>query len=243
MTGLRRVRSLAYGAYAWACVLAIGAPGWIALALIPDPRARWRLMRLVSRLLCLVTGTGFEVEGRLPETVRPYVIVANHGSFIDGLAIILASPQPVVFAASSVFARRPIAGIFLRRLGCEFVGRRGAERPSLVIGRLGTVLERGDSLAVFPEGSITTLPGVRRFRAGAFVVAAEHLRPVVPIGIQGAAEIAPPGSRLPRRGTIRVVIGRPIQPLGDRPGAVADLANEARSAVAAMTGLPLASRF
>ena len=91
------------------------------------------------------------VSGELPAS-GPFVIVANHASFIDGLVLAGCLKDPVCFAVSAKFSGNPIAGRFLRRIGAEFVS---PDRPRTrsQSRRLTAVLTAGRSLAVWPEGS------------------------------------------------------------------------------------------
>ena len=69
-------------------------------------------------------------------------------------------------------------------------------------------------LVVFPEGSLSGAVGVRPFHLGAFDAAVEGGARIVPVGIRGTRQVLAPGSRWPRRGAIRVVVGEPISPSG-----------------------------
>jgi 1-acyl-sn-glycerol-3-phosphate acyltransferase len=64
----------------------------------------------------------------------------------------------------------------------------------------------------FPEGTFTRTPGLLPFHMGAFVAAAEAGVPVVPIALRGTRSILRSGSWFPRRGSISIQIGRPIEP-------------------------------
>jgi 1-acyl-sn-glycerol-3-phosphate acyltransferase len=192
-------------------------------------------------VLCAAAGVRVRVRGDAPEPARPFVLVANHDSFVDAMTIILSLPEPVVFVAGSALHGQRIAGPFLRRLGCVFVGGR-TERTNAVLARLAAELEAGRSLAIFPEGSLAREAGLRRFRSGAFVVAAMANRPIVPMAISGTRTIVAPGTRATRRGEIDVAIGSPIYPSGSDRSAAAELRAAARAAIEGLLDATVTSR-
>lgn len=159
-------------------------------------------------------------------------------SFVDALALILISPAPVVFVASTDLEARRIIGIFLRRLGCTFVDRSRAVGSTAAVEGLANLLRRGHRLVIFPEGSISPGPGMRAFHLGAFAAAASAGCPVVPVGIRGSRDAVPPGTYLAHRGRVTVTVGLPIAPTGTDLGAQVELRDSARQAVAELSGEP-----
>ncbi len=226
-----------FALYAWMAVGLIGAPLWVVMALPLPLGVRWWLTRGAARMLRAATGIELEVEGELPSD-GPAVIVSNHPSFIDGLVLLLVLATPAVFVASTDLERQPIAGSFLRRLGCTFVTRDQADRTAGAVAQIVAVLRGGQRLVVFPEGSITRAPGLRPFHLGAFAAAAGAGCPVIPFGIHGTRDVLRPGTLLPRRGAIRVRIGEAIFPAGNDFRAQVELRDRARRAVAELSGEP-----
>ncbi len=236
----RLVRSFgdgAFGAYCWVVVVVVGGPLWLAVHLPLPLRARWALTRAAARTVAAATATAVRVEGALPED-GPAVVVANHASFVDGLVVVLASPRPLAFVASTELERQPVVGTFLRRLGCVFVARGRAGRTTRAVEQLAAAVRAGRWLAVFPEGSITRAPGLRPFHLGAFATAVTAGCPVVPVGIRGTRNVLRPGSRQARRAAVAVVVGEAIASAGDGLGAQVALRDAARGAVAALSGEP-----
>ncbi len=76
-------------------------------------------------------------------------------------------------------------------------------------------LRDGMSLVVFPEGSRTFTGKMRPFHKGAYQLAMEFHLPVVPVTIDGAFEVMPRTSRVPRWGTITLTIHPPIEAPAD----------------------------
>jgi 1-acyl-sn-glycerol-3-phosphate acyltransferase len=233
--GARAGARLGYAAYAWAVTVLAGAPAWLLIAILPAPRARWAVLRQTARLLHRALAVPLAASGELP-TSGPFVIVANHASLIDGLVLAGCLDDPACFAVSAKFSGNPVIGPFLRRIGAEFVSPDRPQEAVAATRRLTAVLAAGRSLAVWPEGSLSPAPGVRRFHLGAFEAAAAAGAPVVPVGLQGTRAVLRPGSRLPRRAGVHVAIGTPLTPAGDGWLAATALRDRSRAAVLDLSG-------
>lgn len=225
-----------YSAYVWVLIALTGIPLWGLLQLPFSSRARWALTRAAGQTLRVLSGVGLRIEGTLPRDPVPAVIVSNHPSFVDGLVLILASHEPLAFVASTDFERKPLVGRFMRRLGCVFVHRGDARASSNDIAMLVSLLQQGKRIAVFPEGSITRAPGLRRFHLGAFAVAASARCPVLPIGIRGTHDVVRPGTYTPHRATVEVVVGGSTISSGDGFPAWVELSERTRNTIAALSG-------
>jgi 1-acyl-sn-glycerol-3-phosphate acyltransferase len=141
-----------------------------------------------------LSGIPFTVEGleRLPKT--PCVVVANHASYIDAIAIVAALPPEFAFVIKKEMMRAPLAGLLLRRLGSQFVERfdrhKGATDARRVLKLAGT----GQSLMFFPEGTFDEHRRIGKFLGGAFTIAARAQMPVVAVAIHGTRAVMPPGN-------------------------------------------------
>ncbi len=237
--GVRRLRRRMgiwiFASYAWSLVGIIGVPLWLAIHLPSSKRMRWGLTRSAGQLLAALLDVHVQVEGSLQRHLRPAVLVANHPSFVDGLALILASPGPLVFVASTDLERTWIIGSFLRRLGCVFVERGATGQSGEAVARLEAVVRSGRRLAMFPEGSISAAPGMRPFHLGAFVVAASSSCPVIPVGIRGTRDIVRPGTYLPHHADATISIGSPISSTGTDFAASIDLRDSAARVIAKLS--------
>jgi 1-acyl-sn-glycerol-3-phosphate acyltransferase len=240
--GVRRswrwLRSIAYNAAMWLLLIGIGTLVWPIVLILPGRSRRLALVRRAARLLIHASGCTLAVSGieRLPPD-RPIVVVANHASFLDGLALTGALPLDLTFVAAQEFSAKLIVGPFLRAIGTVFVERTRIQ--GLVNAQhFQDVVEHGRSLAVFPEGSLSLASGLRPFHLGSFVTAARASLPVVPVAIRGTRSILRPGQRRVRRGDITVVIGDPISPTGNDWHAAVELQRVARAAVLKHCGEP-----
>lgn len=176
------------------------------------------------------TWTKVRVSGadRLEE---PYIVTANHPSFVDALALAPVLPGRPRFVVASEFGRRAMARVFLRRLGSELVTRHARAQSVADARRLLARIHDGESLVIFPEGSLCHMPGVRPFHLGAFLAASSAERPVVPIVINGTRTLLRPGSAFPRRADIELIIGEPLSARGTDWSAALQLAGEVRQVI------------
>lgn len=226
---------LGYAGYAWVVTVLAGVPAWLLIAILPAPRTRWAVLRRTARLLQRVLAVPVTVSGELPPS-GPFVIVANHASFIDGLILAGCLKDPVCFAVAAKFSGQRVAGPLLRRIGAEFVS---PDRPLDAVAatrRLTAALAAGRSLAVWPEGSLSPAPGVRAFHLGAFEAAAAAGAAVVPVGLHGTGTVLRPGTRIPRPARVHVAIGAGLTPGGDSWPATTALRDQSRAAVLQLSG-------
>ncbi|MEV6099919.1 AMP-binding protein [Nocardia sp. NPDC051981] len=227
-----------FAAYAWMLLLLLAAPVVIMLALLPSVPPRWATIRVAARILARLTGTDVAVHGleHLPE--GPLIVVPNHQSWLDGLALAAMLPRTWCFIAGELFRDRPLSGFVLRRLGAEFVERHERGQGVADTGHLVGRVRAGQSLVIFPEGAASRTAGVRPFHMGAFVVAAQTGAVVVPIGIRGTRTILRPGHRFPRRGSIDIAVGRANRAMGIDWAAAVLLQGTTRDAVLRLSGEP-----
>lgn len=209
--------SYLYAGYAWTLLGLISPP--VALLVLSLPRTlwRWRVARGGIGLLRRLAFVRLEVSGleQVPETGRPFVLAANHQSYLDALLLIEAIPRPLVFVAKRELETMPLVGRVLARLGTLFVERFDLQRSAAEFRHITSALEQGRRLAFFPEGTFREDPGLLPFRMGAFSAAAQAGVPILPVAVDGTRKILGGGSWLPAPGRARLVIGSPVVPDGE----------------------------
>jgi 1-acyl-sn-glycerol-3-phosphate acyltransferase len=127
------------------------------------------------------------VEGRVPD--GPCVIVANHLSYLDPLA--LGQVLGAGAVAKSEIKAWPGVGEAAADLGIVFVQRGCARSGAVALRRMMRLLEAGVPVVVFPEGTTTTGRDVLPFSRGAFGVARLLRVPVVPATLQYDSDEVP----------------------------------------------------
>jgi 1-acyl-sn-glycerol-3-phosphate acyltransferase len=191
------------------CVVSFTVLGLTALTInlfLPSLRRRRVVAGAVGRVFLWLSGIPFKVEGleRLPKT--PCVVVANHASYIDAIAIVAALPPDFAFVIKKEMVSVPLAGLLLRRLGSQFVERFDRHKGATDARRVLKLAASGQSLMFFPEGTFDETRQIGKFLGGAFTTAARAEMPVVAVAIHGTRAVMPPGGISIHRLPIRVEV-------------------------------------
>lgn len=143
------------------------------------------------------------------QDAAPCIVVANHQSFLD-LHILGAMPTPnIVLVVKAWPFRIPLYGWFMRQAG--YLNSEELDQETL-LRRGGEALASGASLLFFPEGTRSRDGRLGRFRSGAFKLAAESGRPVVPVCLSGIGRLLPPDTFLLGDSAITVEALPPVDP-------------------------------
>jgi 1-acyl-sn-glycerol-3-phosphate acyltransferase len=141
--------------------------------------------------------------GPVPGT-GPLIVVANHTSILDGILIHAVTRRPLrIFVAAEWVTWWPLRPLF-RIMGAIPVDRE--RRNPAALDRAIDALERGDVVAIFPEGGIQVSGRLGVFRNGASRLAFRTGAPVLPCAIIGSFEALPWPRRLPR--PLRITVRR-----------------------------------
>ena len=170
-----------------------------------------------------------------------FILVANHASHLDTLAILSALPlgklHRVFPAAAKDFffvslPRTAMAAIVVNALPFD---RETHIRQSLAI--CGKLLQTpGNVLLLYPEGTRSLTGEVGEFRPGIGLLVAGTGVPVVPCCLRGTYQAWPKGTMLPRPRRVRLCIGQPVNYAHLRRGkeAVQTICRDLREAVVAL---------
>jgi len=150
----------------------------------------------------------------------PVIIASNHLSFSDSIFMPLVVPRKVTFMAKSEYFTSPgIKGFFkkiiFQALGQVPVDRSGGRRSEAAIRTGLKLLEEGQCVGIYPEG--TRSPDGRLFkgRTGIARMAIDSGAPVVPVAMFNTAEIQPTGQVVPKVRRVQMVFGEPMYFNGD----------------------------
>ncbi|MBL4592971.1 MAG: 1-acyl-sn-glycerol-3-phosphate acyltransferase [Flavobacteriales bacterium] len=142
----------------------------------------FRLLRFHTGLLMYLSGIIVSVKNRhYIKKGQPYVITPNHSSFLDIIILYQTFPQYFVFMGKKSLATIPIFSIFFKKMNIT-VDRRSARDGKRSVDRCGLELDKGHSVVMFPEGTISAnVPEMLKFKNGAFKLAIEKQVPIIPI--------------------------------------------------------------
>jgi 1-acyl-sn-glycerol-3-phosphate acyltransferase len=179
-------------------------------AIEPTRSVGYRILRVLFNLLL---GLWFrpKVTGKehVPAT-GPVILAPVHRSFADFGFTSFCTRRKLFFMTKDTMWKNKWLGRLLLYTGAFPVHRESADREALQ--RAEEVLQRGEVLVLFPEGTRRAGPVIENLMEGAAFLSARTGAPIVPIGIGGSDLAMPKGQAIPRPYTIQVVIGPALPP-------------------------------
>ena len=172
---------------------------------------------LVRPIMLVVLGLNVRRREQLPAG-GPAVLVANHNSHLDAVALISLFPlrmlsklRPV--AAQDYFFRNPFLKWFaLSIMGIIPLDREVKSKRKHPLASINEALDRGEIVIVFPEGSRGAPEQLGDFKAGIAQIAKKNPEaPLVPIYMHGLGKVLPKGEALLVPFFLDVFIGEAIQ--------------------------------
>jgi 1-acyl-sn-glycerol-3-phosphate acyltransferase len=164
--------------------LAIGAANafvaFYIFMLVPEYLLRF-VAFIASRIVYRIEVSGDE---HIPVSGAA-ILVCNHVSFVDAVLLMAASPRPIHFIMDHQIFRIPLLGTLFRLAKAIPIAPQRTE-PAIydqAFVQARRVLDDGDLLCIFPEGSITHDGRLQAFKGGIMKVLQTHPVPVVPIAL------------------------------------------------------------
>ena len=174
-----------------------------------------------------------EVHGaeNIPKT-GPLVIASNHLSLLDPPVIGVAAPRKVHFMAKQeLFV--PVLGYIYKTLGAFPVKRGGADRAAIKHGI--EILQSGEVLAIFPEGTRSKTGQLGKLEPGALMMAGKSNAVIVPTAVSGT-DIKRCGRLWPKV-TVRFGMPVPFPPVGLSKEVLQDLTDKLTADIKALQGV------
>lgn len=162
---------------------------------------KWLAVRLLK--LCFAP----RVRGREHLPSGPFILAANHISYLDPPLLALAAPGRIGYLAKAELFRFWPIGAFLRLLAAIPL-RRGRFDKGALAGAL-LRLRRGECVAIFPQGTRQRSPAPAQAHRGVALLARRAQVPVVPLAVRGTDDWR---SALRRRPRIELEIGAALDP-------------------------------
>jgi 1-acyl-sn-glycerol-3-phosphate acyltransferase len=157
-----------------------------------------------------------QVEGaeHIPES-GPVLLVANHQSFSDSIFMPLVTPRPVKFLAKAeYFTGRGVKGWFSKEffagVGSVPIDRAGAKAADAALKTALRLLDQGQIVGLYPEGTRSPDGRIYKGRTGAARIALTAHCPVVPCAISGTEKVQPTGKLVPKVHPVTVTFGEPL---------------------------------
>ena len=167
---------------------------FVRLLVVAFSRTFWRLQ---------VVGAEHVPDG-------PFILSPVHRSNIDTPLVAAVTRRPLRYMGKDAMWKYGWSAWFFTSLGGFPVHRGTADREALK--KCIAVLEGGEPLVLFPEGTRRSGPVVEDVFDGAAYVALRTGVPIVPVGIGGSERAMPKGATFIHPVKLALVVGEPLQP-------------------------------
>lgn len=181
-------------------------------------RAWWYDTVHVVGMAAFTLGFSYRFAGtRNMPTSGPALVIANHQSFVDPWIVGMAVKRHLTYLARKTLFKNRFFAALIRSVNAVPIDQEGVGKEG--IRAVLDVLDKGQAVLVFPEGSRTPDGQMHELRPGIHLLLKRARVPIVPVGIAGAYDAWPIWRRYPipaplflpaRPGTIAVVVGRPL---------------------------------
>jgi len=180
---------------------------WSRLPARPPPRTEreWATVRNWHRRALEIIGVDVHIHGE--KVSGPAVFVANHVSWLDISALMTVIDAG--FIGKKELESWPVLGFLIARGGTIFIERGGRDAAARASEEMTRRLERGERVAVFPEGTTTRGGDIRRFHPRLFDAALRTGHPVQPVAVAYDNPSAPFVDDDPFVGHLWRILGEP----------------------------------
>ncbi|HXH19282.1 MAG TPA: lysophospholipid acyltransferase family protein [Chitinophagales bacterium] len=143
-----------------------------------------------------------------------YVFVSTHNSNLDAMLWVYATDNLSKGLAKTELLKVPILGYLFKKT-CVIVDRSSKESRRKSMEAMKAEMGKGVSIMIFPEGTRnkTGMP-LQPFHDGAFRIAIDLQKPIVPVVMLNTGALMPSGSILFKPGTARCIFLDPIPTAG-----------------------------
>jgi 1-acyl-sn-glycerol-3-phosphate acyltransferase len=178
--------------------------GWILIKLNPFNKQKGKYLYHV--ILSWFCWSQLHIMGNVKKRVinplkeqleKPAVIISNHQSFLDILQSVSLHPKVILLTNEWVW-RSPVFGAVVRMADYYPV----AEGVEASVDKLRGLVEQGYSIVIYPEGTRSPDPVIKRFHKGAFYLAEQLGLDILPVLIHGTAYTMSKGDFLLKNGVI-----------------------------------------
>ena len=177
---------------------------------IRDIRPIYWASRQGIRLAMLLSGVRVDTVGldkAWSQTTA--VFVCNHVTNLDPAALFFKLPRVAVILKKEL-GKIPLLGYVMKLGSFIYVDRAVSNSRHQAMEDAVRTLRSGVSLLLFPEGTRSRTGQMLPFSPGAFTIAIEAGVPIVPITIEGARELMPPGTLRIKPGRLKLTFLDPV---------------------------------
>lgn len=211
------VYKLWIGAVFWATLLLLFPFFWLLLQSKKTYSLAFLLKRFWSWLIRTLIFCPIVIKNKsfIPKTA--FIATSNHISYLDTVFMYAVLDRYFLFIGKAELLKWPLFSLFFRKQDIP-VHRGNPREAYLSLQLAGEALNRGENIAIYPEGTIPDeAPIMRTFKTGAFRLAIEKQVPIVPVVWHNNHKVMLDPSKLfsfslPQ--LVRVTVLKPISTLG-----------------------------
>ena len=154
----------------------------------------------------------FHIEGleNIPKD-EPVVFVSNHQGDFDIAVFLAYLPVPHGYVAKIEIMKIPLLRAWMKHMRCIFIDRKSMRQTARAMLDGVKILQNGQSLVLFPEGTRSKSETMGPFKTASFKLATKAKVPVVPVSINGTFRIMEANRGLIRPADVYVKIHAPIR--------------------------------
>jgi len=163
--------------------------------LLPEPnKTRWHrnISKVWMSLFLTLVGCRFTVKGKHHfNNIGPSIVICNHNSLIDVPVSTPFLPRANKTIAKKSFIYVPIFG-WIYQFGSVIVDRKDDQSRRASFDEMKRVLNKGLDMLIYPEGTRNkTSEPLKSFYDGAFKLAIETQKPIIPVVLLNTKKILP----------------------------------------------------
>lgn len=144
---------------------------------------------------------------------RNFVLISNHQSMVDILAILQTINRPLGFIAKAELKKVPLLNKWMSSMGCIFMNRKNLRESMQALLEGIKEVKNGYSLCIFPEGTRTD-GKMLEFKGGSFKLATKSGAPILPLTVDGTHEVLEDNGFWVKNATIRLTYHPIIETAG-----------------------------
>ncbi len=169
----------------------------------------------------------------------PHVVMANHQSYLDILALYRALPTCFGMVAKRELFFVPFFRGVMLALGCVSIDRNKGSSAHRSLQEAAERVRGGSTIVVFPEGTRSMGDRIQPLKKGPFHLVTQAGAPIVPVGIRGSARLMSREGFGITSGVIEVHVGAPIPVEGSGGAARAALMGRVREELSRLAAVPM----
>lgn len=150
-------------------------------SLVTGYNLHWSLKMRKSCIQKIMSLLGIEVILKGQPLKGNYMYIGNHRSYLDPI-IVLRDVTALPIAKAEV-SKWPLIGFAAKVTGVVFVKRENRNSRKETLDSMQEILEDGNAVLIYPEGTTHGDPTTMEFKMGAFGLAAEHHFSIIPMAI------------------------------------------------------------